>query len=765
MDADDSADPEDELLGAVAGTSSEQGSVATVASRLRPARTPNFIGSYAQFLRDLPDLVAETDLDELLEATAVLEFDYRDHTFSALVPRLLVRAWDRGDRGHDERIARLLVRMGSPDRASLHRGEGMLPWQRPGADADRRRRLALEVSRLDPKRGRWTAHRFGLLEAADGVWFLDKIVELPESEQPAAAQLAHLVVSNPADAATADKVLSLPADHPAYDELAPLRGGCSTESETAREYRDLASEGRQTTAEAVAEWRQGFDTLLARSADTADEWWLTATALGDRLNDQDVEVLTVPDFRSRPAWNVLTVAEQDAFLRQGVSYLSEHDPRPEATSTSPITWDSFKDWNGVYLLYTLARLASGTPPDEATGIYLEPVDLLATVPEEVWVKWAPSIVRIPRFGAQPDWPTAIFHAAPPQAQSAMTATFLTLVTEDASSDGLGHPFAAYAGADYVSAVRTVVAAGERPDKHREIALAALQRISPEDAVKAATEVTHAHTSFAPAWRTIARLSPDRFAEAWLSGKVTPGGGDLGALDVTRIDPTYLPQLATKILDTCSFESDANLTPDERATSDPARRLRHGLLEQMAEHGLTAAMEHLAKGRPEDDRFAIAHFLTRGRRREAELKHRVLPPGTFMTLLESADARLVRDDASLTSVIVEQLDHIAGDIPLGAFRDVWNGHPGTEGGTLKAEDDISDYLQRQLRLRLSPHVAIDREIQVSRTKATGTGQRMDIIATVTGGGPTVGRDHRSQADLHRDLMTALDDQLVSQYLEP
>jgi hypothetical protein len=74
------------------------------------------------------------------------------------------------------------------------------------------------------------------------------------------------------------------------------------------------------------------------------------------------------------------------------------------------------------------------------------------------------------------------------------------------------------------------------------------------------------------------------------------------------------------------------------------------------------------------------------------------------------------------------------------------------------------LANQLRLRLRPHVVVDREVQVTRRKAVGIGTRIDI--TATSGGVQIGRVvFEAKRVNNPELLTAIDDQLVGQYMDP
>jgi hypothetical protein len=174
---------------------------------------------------------------------------------------------------------------------------------------------------------------------------------------------------------------------------------------------------------------------------------------------------------------------------------------------------------------------------------------------------------------------------------------------------------------------------------------------------------------------------------------------------------------------------------------------------------------LGHSRRATDLEQIRHLLQEARTREALANWRPLQPGTLINWLASGDARLVRDSAGLLTVLLERLDQIQQDVRgRAAFRSLWDGEPGTKDASPKGEDTISDWLAEQLRLRLRPHVVVDREIQVTRPNAAGVGTRIDI--TATSGGVDLGRVvFEAKRVNNRELLSAIDDQLVGQYMEP
>lgn len=97
-----------------------------------------------------------------------------------------------------------------------------------------------------------------------------------------------------------------------------------------------------------------------------------------------------------------------------------------------------------------------------------------------------------------------------------------------------------------------------------------------------------------------------------------------------------------------------------------------------------------------------------------------------------------------------------------YDDPWNEK------TPKREDDISDWLQRQLNTRLKGGSIVDREVGVQRIKDSGGGTRVDLTQTILNL-----RDQATpirviiEAKLvnNKELLTAMKEQLIGRYLRP
>jgi hypothetical protein len=195
-------------------------------------------------------------------------------------------------------------------------------------------------------------------------------------------------------------------------------------------------------------------------------------------------------------------------------------------------------------------------------------------------------------------------------------------------------------------------------------------------------------------------------------------------------------------------------------------IRGTVLQLLADHGQARFFEDLTQQPGGSGQDTIAWYLRQARARAADLAYTGLDPDQVLQLLSRADARLIRHDRDLLEVVISQLDDLQHELAFqGASRFLWNLGPG--GDAPKSEDDISDWVRRELARRLTPATIIDREIQVTRGRR-GIGTRIDLTATTpTATQPPSSARVISEAKLvtNRDLLTALQDQLAQRYLIP
>jgi hypothetical protein len=188
-----------------------------------------------------------------------------------------------------------------------------------------------------------------------------------------------------------------------------------------------------------------------------------------------------------------------------------------------------------------------------------------------------------------------------------------------------------------------------------------------------------------------------------------------------------------------------------------------VLAAILQGGQATALEKLARQSEDDaDRDAVGWYLRRARGRAAE---------PVRTLLRSFGCwawptRLIRRSSDLAEVMISQLERVQHELAhQGASRDLWNFSG--DSATPDSEDDITDWLRRQLRSRLTIATTIDREVQVERGQR-GSGTRIDLTVTAPAAvHPAAAVRVITEAKLvtNPTPMSAMHDQLIRRYLIP
>ncbi len=742
-------DPQDEILAAtLRAVLPDAVHFERIAAALRPQRTPNFIGGYSQLLGELSALIDADDVLPALKAALGLRSERGDYAFDRLFGGLLARAWALKDPAVVAEVGGLLGQERLSRQETLRSEQ--LPWQADDSP-DLRRVMAAAALAADGN-AFTTVLDMWMLTPQDLTWLIDWIPDAPpEALEAAGIALRHLGW-NVTDAESADRILTAGEDHPAHAVLSEFQGRRDIDSrpEWVREKIEHENEDRPSPEQLVTVLRQALD----RAREETDSWWKVVVALaGDWMVDGH-DVLFGWDLTKRPLWPLLEPGEQEEFWQVGLAYVSARQPEPTRWADRD-TWtleETMPDWSAVFLLATLAAYR---------------LDLLCQVQQSAWDSWAEVIVATPAFMNEGEWHRRIRDSAPAYGQAALGAALRRHVQIATTASFVHHPLTEFSDAQLLDVVATIARDADQTSARREAAIRVLIRDAPCVALEVARSAKDDDPPPATAFDALAKLAPEELLASWFATGQTGPLEHLREIDPERLSDASLAALTRMLLDELPLADDPERSDDftEGNSESAARRLRMRLLQTMAGRGMVLHLTALSADRPAEDQEEIRHLLQQARSREALSRWRPLEPRTMMELLSRSDARLIRDGAGLATVLLEQLEHIQHDVRERAgFRSLWDGEPGAQDASPKVEDDISDWLAHELELRLTSNVVIDREIQVSRRRPRGVGTRIDITATARGVqlGRVVLEAKRVQ---NPSLLTAIDDQLVGQYMDP
>ena len=145
------------------------------------------------------------------------------------------------------------------------------------------------------------------------------------------------------------------------------------------------------------------------------------------------------------------------------------------------------------------------------------------------------------------------------------------------------------------------------------------------------------------------------------------------------------------------------------------------------------------------------------------------PASVIALGLDVDRRLVSGDLDLLRVVQEALVRVQQRLrpPNPAAADLWD----TAVGKPKSEEDISDWLQRQLQDEFDRRlIVVDREVQVSRLPGGGVGERTDLLVRAAAGNDLTDAEMVSlvievKGCWNQRLAQDMADQLADRYLAP
>ena len=757
-------DPSDGVLAAVIGTLYDALlSTADLLSVLRPQRSPG-LNAYYDTLGKLPPTMLCEDLPAALDWAAGRVPAVAGDGYGSFLSRLVTRAWaESAAPGVRAALARLIAAIARDPAGDTWASRATLPWAE--ADPGRRRDLA-EATAAEIGTGRCHALLdFRLIGLEDLSWLTGQLPVMPVPARQALAACVPALVRHPT-AAEADMIVGLAEDHPAYEATRFLRDPVSTRSPAAAQWQEVHERTARDEDLRAATRAQRSEALAAALDDAQADpaaWWHVASRLSVTDRGQADADLFTGDLTARPGWALLDDHDRSRVLDLGIDYLAVHQPRPrEWAGCKQIRGGAaLPDWSGAYLLTTLARHAPGRVRA------LDPV---------LWQTWAPAITGAWNHAEESDQQLRcdLIDLAPPEGRRHILDAALEHL--DAINQHGGNlpdylyrhlcPELAPSLADRL--------AGRRYSG--QLALSLLNLLIEHAPVEALPVCRRLHHDPAPelasaARRGLAQLDPSAIVDELDSAATRPAdlAEILPDLALTALDDVQLAVLAAVLLRCFPFARDPVPQFGWPGTDHlfQVRGIRNHVLERLTHGGQAGTLEKLARQTQDDaDRDAISWYLRRARGRAAELALTRPDPPSLLRLLGRADARLIRRSSDLTEVLISQLEQVQHELAhQGASRDLWNFSD--DSATPASEDDITDWLRRQLRSRLTIATTIDREVQVERGRR-GSGTRIDLTVTAPAAVyPAAAVRVITEAKLvtNGELMTAMHDQLIRRYLIP
>ena len=600
------------------------------------------------------------------------------------------------------------------------------PWV--GREAERRHALLLDAAAIVEPESRNRIFMLQLVSQTDVPWLLDELPQMAERDVQFFLPFMAPLVDEPT-LEIAERILALPPGHPAFEVTRRCRESTDVTPEPDDPWHEISVGNRERAvarAEIVQKMRSEAEATMAGARGDLEQWWKAVALLSYDENAVCPQGHFVHDLTSRPGWTRLASDEQRWFLERGIEYLDGHQPNTDSWASSDriVAGEVLPDWSGVFLLVTLAKHS----PDQ-----------LVSISAQTWAKWIPALVAAWRDVDSDDEAAraAIIRDLPADLRAIAAQSGLKHLDRlDAAQLPLS-PFEVYRELipDLASPVGLRLSSGHYESDLAEALLNLLAAEAPATAAEVCLTLINPVKGAAPqlrqrAWHHMARLDPNT-AVSLIVDPLQPEGehADLLAnLSIGRLDDRHLADLGAKLLQSHPYGRDPVEQDGIRhaTTADAARRLRDAVLHQLSDRGAADEIAALRAATPEGSSAALAQWERDAREHQANRELTILTPSALFTLLRSGDHRLVRHDADLHDVVIDELNRLQWSISHDdAYRDLWD----TAANRPKQEDDISDYIRRALNRRFHDGLIIDRENQAARPHQSGVGTRIDLTATV------------------------------------
>ncbi|PBC45342.1 hypothetical protein CJ177_46375 [Rhodococcus sp. ACPA1] len=235
------------------------------------------------------------------------------------------------------------------------------------------------------------------------------------------------------------------------------------------------------------------------------------------------------------------------------------------------------------------------------------------------------------------------------------------------------------------------------------------------------------------------------------------------------------------------EEDVILPGVSRVTAEAeARRWRDGVLRELSRRATADAVRQLRQLAAQNpDRLAVAAALVASEKQYASDTWSQVQADDVIRVLQDPARRVIRTSTDLLDIACEALEEINEELPSHCEL-LWDRIPGKrpkksatsadnkaipDRWRPKPEAALCAYLTHELRLRLAGHrVAVNREVLVRPTDASGAGDRTDILIDTL---PPPGEDTAAAIPVrlvievkgawNPGVMTSQEDQLAARYL--
>ncbi|WP_409464020.1 hypothetical protein [Amycolatopsis sp. GA6-003] len=753
LSLDAARDPNDELrAAAIEAMYPRVLSTTNVLEALKPRNNRSLVGAYVMLLSRLPGQFAVGDLPEVLEWASQLPGP-GDAAWGQFPERLVEVAWrNRQAENTMPALARFVAHLIAPSPWSSWTFHRKPPWESAPRE-ERRQLLVFTAQHMDAISAHdlVTSH---LVTDDDADYLLADLINLPTASWPALVEILGHLLFEPSRS-QADAVLTMQEDHPAFAATAYFREPVELDSPIAqqsRRSRERAVHRERQAAERILHQRARLAKALDAASADVNEWWTIPLALaGQRHGD-----LFTHDLTHRAGWKLLDDVEREVVFKLGLRYLEQHKPSTSSEHLQQINdLDVMADWSGVFFLTTLT--AHRPEVIQQLGI-------------DVWQRWATPIVtawNVDHENGSRKLREQLLELAPATARTFLAEAALAALPAD--SEHLPQ-YDTYRNLmpELSSDLIPRLVRGDYSGNLTESLVDLLVREVPVAASELCLHLWNTgQAEFADtALRGLAVLESELVINLYNNGELPADQLTKASpcLKITTLSNPSLSLLAEVLLDLHPPHRDPPW--DSHPHSDRSiERARGSVLDELVARGLSDVLENLQKGRHETDRSILASYLRRARVRAMDLTFRPIEPAELLQLLGRADARLVRNDQDLQSVVIEALGDLQRMIDRESYRDLWNLG---DVATPKSEDDISDWIRRNLEQRLGGGAVVAREPQVRRPRDKGIGTRIDL--TVFASTATQPRNQATviaEAKLvnHRELFTAMREQLVERYLNP